>query len=113
MSQAQVSRLEREAQPTHDLNKLVEWAGILRIPESYLWFRLLDRPDQLAVTSFASTASFGWFGAEPSRVAGRREVGQHDIDIVREMTRAFRSLDNRYGGGHARSTVSSYLTDNV
>jgi hypothetical protein len=117
LSQAQVSRLEREDQPAHDLNKLVEWAQILRIPERCLWFRLPPTPPQSeapsAVASFASVGSFGWFGAEPGRFVGQRQVGQHDIDIVREMTSAFRSLDNRYGGGHARSRVSSYLTDNV
>jgi hypothetical protein len=86
----------------------------LRIPERCLWFRLPDDPPvRSVVASFAPAGSFGWFGAEARSFTGRREIGQHDIDIVREMTRAFRSLDNRYGGGHARSTVSSYLTDNV
>jgi hypothetical protein len=38
LTQGQVSRLERTAQPTHDLNKLDQWARALRIPQRYLWF---------------------------------------------------------------------------
>lgn len=60
VSQAQVSRLEREAQPARDLDKLVEWAQILRIPQKHLWFRLLDdRPDPSTIQSPASIGSFG------------------------------------------------------
>ncbi|WP_202868027.1 helix-turn-helix domain-containing protein [Kribbella sindirgiensis] len=32
---------------------------------------------------------------------------------IREMTQVFRRLDNRYGGGHSRSVVTSYLNSTV
>jgi tetratricopeptide (TPR) repeat protein len=38
-------------------------------------------------------------------------VGNPDVEIVREMTSAFRKIDNRHGGGHShvRMAVRSYL----
>ncbi|MGH3772281.1 MAG: helix-turn-helix domain-containing protein [Pseudonocardiaceae bacterium] len=44
LTQGQVSRLERTAQPTHDLTKLDQWARALHIPEHYLWFQLSPQP---------------------------------------------------------------------
>jgi hypothetical protein len=44
LTQGQVSRLERAAQPTCDLNKLDQWARALHIPEHYLWFQLSRPP---------------------------------------------------------------------
>jgi transcriptional regulator with XRE-family HTH domain len=39
----------------------------------------------------------------------RYTVGGHDVDLLREATQTFRRLDNRYGGGHSRSTVTAHL----
>ncbi|MGH4007128.1 MAG: hypothetical protein ACRDTH_02985 [Pseudonocardiaceae bacterium] len=36
-----------------------------------------------------------------------------DVQIIREMTQTFRRLDNRFGGGHARSAVTNYLASDV
>jgi len=36
-----------------------------------------------------------------------------DVQVIREMTQTFRGLDNRFGGGRARSAVTSYLTSDV
>lgn len=44
LTQGQVSRVERTAQPAHDLNKLDQWARALHIPERYLWFQLSQHP---------------------------------------------------------------------
>ncbi|MGH3832558.1 MAG: hypothetical protein ACRDRS_19300, partial [Pseudonocardiaceae bacterium] len=44
LTQGQISRLERTAQPTHDLNKLDQWARALHIPERHLWFQLSPQP---------------------------------------------------------------------
>lgn len=113
LTQGQISRLERDDEPAHDLKKLVEWARSLGIPERYLWFRF---PERLAVVGQAAPAptasSFGWFGASAGRVPAAR-VEHGDVASVREMTAAFRKLDNRYGGGHARSMVAGYLSSNV
>ncbi|HEY3608398.1 MAG TPA: XRE family transcriptional regulator [Pseudonocardiaceae bacterium] len=111
LTQGQVSRLERDAEPAHDLNKLVEWARELSIPERLLWFRLPERVVSARQTALVAS-SFGWFGT--SAVRGQSTRVEHgDVTSVREITVAFRKLDNRYGGGHARSMVAGYLSTNV
>ncbi|MGH3833856.1 MAG: helix-turn-helix domain-containing protein [Pseudonocardiaceae bacterium] len=144
LTQGQISRLERTAQPTHDLNKLDQWARALRIPERYLWFQLSPQPsfgdasfhnaDSLehesgargggvkrrqllhAVKAGAASVSgsaFGWFSARPPLRSSTRAVGMTDVRIIREMTQTFRKLDNRFGGGHARSALTNYLASDV
>jgi hypothetical protein len=50
ISQTQLARIER-GRPLADLNRLMQWAKILRIPQELLWFKL--RPDETqAATSF-------------------------------------------------------------
>jgi transcriptional regulator with XRE-family HTH domain len=113
LTQAQVSKLERGTEPEHNLAKLVDWAQVLHVPEHLLWFRLPEQvPAVPAPVNRPVGGSFGWFGSR-TRSAAPQTIGAGDIASVREMTTAFRKLDNRYGGGHARSTVSSYLVDNV
>jgi tetratricopeptide (TPR) repeat protein len=45
--------------------------------------------------------------------AGAPLVGRGDVEAVREMTQAFSRIDQRRGGGHARTTVVRYLTVDV
>lgn len=56
-------------------------------------------------------------GGAPVRAASSptpaRAIGDPDVDLVREVTAAFRRVDNRYGGGHSRSAVSAYLRTTV
>jgi transcriptional regulator with XRE-family HTH domain len=144
LTQGQVSRLERAAQPAHDLNKLDQWARALQIPERYLWFQLSQQPAgtdggpreaqslvdeaetggedvrrrQLlrAVTVGAASAggsTFGWFTARSPLRSRTRAVGMTDVQVIREMTQTFRRLDNRFGGGHARSALASYLASDA
>lgn len=144
LTQGQVSRLERTAQPTHDLNKLDQWARALRIPQRYLWFQLSQQPadayawsgdapsldDEFetggedvqrrqllrAATAGAisvGSSAFGWFSTQTVPGSGARAVGMTDVQIIREMTQTFRRLDNRFGGGHARSAVTNYLGSDV
>ncbi|GLW06285.1 hypothetical protein Misp01_14150 [Microtetraspora sp. NBRC 13810] len=40
---------------------------------------------------------------------GSRNVGQADIAAIREVTRSFGELDNRFGGGRVRPAVVKYL----
>ena len=40
-------------------------------------------------------------------------MGVADVQIIREMAQTFRRLDNRFGGGHARSAVTNYLASDV
>jgi len=42
-----------------------------------------------------------------------RIVGVDDVEVIRETTRAFRQIDNRFGGGHIRGAVSAYLATEV
>ncbi|MGH3927989.1 MAG: helix-turn-helix domain-containing protein, partial [Pseudonocardiaceae bacterium] len=144
LTQGQVSRLERTAQPTHDLNKLDQWARALRIPERYLWFQLSQQPNRAharprhahsldhksetggedvlrrqllrtvaAGAASASSSAFGWFSALPPPRSITRALGITDVQIIREMTQTFRRLDNRFGGGHARSALTNYLASDV
>lgn len=46
-----------------------------------------------------------------ARAGGR--VGTTEIATVRQLTESFRTADNRLGGGHGLTTVTSYLTDTV
>jgi tetratricopeptide (TPR) repeat protein len=56
---------------------------------------------------------FGWFSAQPSPQSSTRAVGMTDVQVIREMTQTFRRLDNRFGGGHARSAITNYLASDV
>lgn len=117
LSQAQVSRIESGRTPTNDLAKLVRWAQILGAPEGSLWFAVpaglggepVDEeiPDRAPALPSVVAAS-------PSFVPGpRRMIGPDEVDVVREATQAFRQIDNRFGGGHARSAVASFLGSEI
>jgi hypothetical protein len=45
--------------------------------------------------------------------SGGRPVGQHDLEAVRDMVALFSQVDQRRGGGHARTAVVQYLTTDV
>lgn len=44
---------------------------------------------------------------------GTRAVGRGDLDAVRDMVSMFSRVDQRRGGGHARTAVVQYLTSDV
>lgn len=44
LTQAQLSRIETGAPIVH-LDRLIQWAQLLRIPEAYLWFKLPEPPN--------------------------------------------------------------------
>ncbi|MGH4007385.1 MAG: helix-turn-helix transcriptional regulator [Pseudonocardiaceae bacterium] len=46
-------------------------------------------------------------------IASARGVGRGDLEAVREMASLFSRVDQRRGGGHARSTLVQYLTSDV
>src|SRR5262249_53336695 len=41
--------------------------------------------------------------------SGSRVVGEPDVDMVRQITGVYRTLDNQYGGGHVRGSVGRVL----
>ena len=45
-----------------------------------------------------------------ARAAGR-QIGIDEVQAVRAVTATFRTLDNRFGGGYGRSSVTAYLND--
>ncbi|WP_285507941.1 helix-turn-helix domain-containing protein [Actinokineospora sp. NBRC 105648] len=139
ITQGQVSRLERSEGPINELDKLDAWARALCIPERHLWFRLSEQPhhayssadfapslvindangedsvrrrEMLKVVGLAASG-FGWFGTAAAGVSAKRRIDAAEVTMIREMTRTFRSVDNRFGGGHARSAVSNYLSADV
>jgi transcriptional regulator with XRE-family HTH domain len=74
--------------------------------------RQLLRAAAVGITAVGRSA-FDWFSARPAVGSGTRAVGVTDVQIIREMTQTFRRLDNRFGGGHARSAVTNYLASDV
>lgn len=140
LTQGQVSRIERGLTRTHDLDKLTRWASILRIPQQHLWFTLdpqtsdaysaarnaptlrtptPDEGDDLRRRQFLTSASVAvgatLLRAQPAAAAAARpdHPALPPDREIREMTQRFRRLDNRYGGGHSRTVVTSYLTSIV
>jgi transcriptional regulator with XRE-family HTH domain len=162
LTQAQLSRIENGSPIVH-LDRLIQWARTLSIPEELLWFALphdprshesgvvgrtdplnrtavpfrdswtetfdqaaedwtsdLQRRDFLRGTAYLATATvtpaLQWLLGHPEpavKEAGTFLVGPPHIASVRQMTRTFRDLDNRFGGGHAREYVVRFLADEV
>jgi hypothetical protein len=67
-----------------------------------------------------TTPAMRWLTAEEEEEeedqvvgGGSITVGMPHVEAIRELTATFRSLDNRFGGGHARPAVVSYLDAQV
>ncbi|GIH96104.1 hypothetical protein ACFFMN_37775 [Planobispora siamensis] len=68
--------------------------------------------DSTFVIGAGSVGAVKWLAlpAQTRPVAGgSRRVGMADIAAIREVTRSFGELDNRFGGGRIRSAVVKYL----
>ncbi len=74
---------------------------------------LLDASYAVAVYPAASMRWLTMLGPDHPVSAGRRRVGSVDVEGVLAMTRTFRDLDNRAGGGRVRSTIVHYLHSSV
>ncbi|MFI8461309.1 tetratricopeptide repeat protein [Kitasatospora sp. NPDC085464] len=80
---------------------------------------MLHRRDFLALTFAAGivglplTYDHGAVAATLRGAACGRKVGAEEVSTVRQLTELFRTADERLGGGHGLSTVSSYLADAV
>jgi hypothetical protein len=64
LTQSQVSRIENGA-PITDLDRLVYWAELLRIPQDHLWFALPDKPVSTVDALAADPHSFRARPPEP------------------------------------------------
>ncbi|GAA3843648.1 hypothetical protein GCM10022226_78320 [Sphaerisporangium flaviroseum] len=85
-----------------------------------LWRADMERRRFLLDSAFAvgagSAGALRWltFPLEGKpEVSGVRKVGAPDIAAIREVTRSFGELDNRFGGGRVRSAVVKYLDSAV
>ncbi|GAA2902844.1 hypothetical protein GCM10010517_68770 [Streptosporangium fragile] len=81
-----------------------------------LWRADVERRRFLLDSTFAigagSAGALRWLTLpQDGRPEGRgtRRVGMDDIAAIREVTRSFGELDNRFGGGRIRSAVVKYL----
>lgn len=136
ISQVQVSRIERGKSAVNDLEKLDRWSRALRIPPRCLWFAVSPQPSaahanaapapNLHVSAdaegddgrrrqFLKTATIGvsLLAGSASAAGPARSVGSPQVETVREMTKTFRRLDNKFGGGHSRSEATTFLTSTV
>ena len=85
-----------------------------------LWRADMERRRFLLDSAFAvgagSAGALRWLTFPPEggpSAAGTRRVGAPDIAAIREVTRSFGELDNRFGGGRVRSAVVKYLDSAV
>ncbi|HEV2635398.1 MAG TPA: hypothetical protein VGX23_09655 [Actinocrinis sp.] len=68
--------------------------GALALPDQGWWTRMAGR-------------------GQGKPAAGTRSVGRGDLEAVQEMVSLFSRVDQKRGGGHARSAVVQYLTSDV
>ena len=85
-----------------------------------LWRADVQRRRFLVNAVFTSAAlpasALRWLTSPPAdapSASGTRKVGRADIDAIRELTRSYREMDNRLGGGKLRTSIVSYLDDHV
>jgi tetratricopeptide (TPR) repeat protein len=81
-----------------------------------LWRADVERRQFLTGATF-STAAYASAGLRwltlpppnPLEVTRGRQIGQADVDALREIERSYRQLDNRLGGGQLRASVVQLL----
>lgn len=142
LTQGQISRIERSPARLTDLARLERWSYALGVPQRLLWFTLgpqapsafasgddsstlpqsnNEGEEHVRRRQFLKSASVGvalagssLLDAVPAAATPHAQLRpiRPEVDI-REMTERFRRMDNRYGGGHSRTVVTSYLTSIV
>jgi hypothetical protein len=97
----------------------VAWTETVAISTA-LWRADVQRRRFLVSAVFTSAAlpaaALRWLtspSADAPAGSGLRRVGQADIDAIRDLTRSYREMDNRLGGGKLRGVIVSYLDDHV
>ena len=85
-----------------------------------MWQQDVNRRDFLLGAGFSASAytipAFRWLTAPPAADpvgTGARVVGTPDVELVHQMLRAFREVDNRFGGGQVRDAVVRFLSTDV
>ena len=97
----------------------VAWTETVEISTA-LWRADVQRRRFLVSAVFTSAAlpasALRWLtspSADAPSGSGPRRVGRADIDAIRDLTRSYREMDNRLGGGKLRGVIVSYLDDHV
>jgi hypothetical protein len=97
----------------------VAWTETVAISTA-LWRADVQRRRFLVNAVFTSAAlpasALRWLTSPPAAApagSGPRRVGRADIDAIRDLTRSYREMDNRLGGGKLRGAIVSYLDDHV
>ena len=109
ITQAQLSRIERGPQPK-DLDRLIQWARVLAIPQEVLWFRLpagipIPMRDEPLLSSSPPPATTG------PVTDSMEKPSQPDppASIHASAMHSFRNADRMIGGGHLYPAVVRYL----
>lgn len=96
------------------------WSGGVDVVTD-LWEKDVDRRTLLRGSAFTAAAygapALRWLVAgdaeQAVRPGGTRRVRDVDVATIREMTQAYRVLDNKHGGGSFRETAVRYLYSDV
>lgn len=85
-----------------------------------LWRMDMQRRDVLRSIDFSASAfvspAMRWLTApldEHPTGHGDRPVSGPDVEVVRRITEAYRTLDNQFGGGHVRESIVRFLDGEV
>ncbi|MEV0729561.1 helix-turn-helix domain-containing protein [Polymorphospora sp. NPDC050346] len=85
-----------------------------------LWQGDMQQRQPLRDAGFSATAFLHpamrwltWPLDERPSGSGERLVGMPDVEMVRQITAVYRTLDNQYGGGHVRDSVVRFLDGEV
>jgi tetratricopeptide (TPR) repeat protein len=109
ITQAQLSRIEN-GPAIKDLDRLVQWARVLRIPAHLLWFKLPEQPPVIAPTPAPAQAAMVLSPAgsplEPLALSVALAANGHGHTAAMH---SFRAADRQVGGGHLYATVVKYL----
>jgi hypothetical protein len=69
------------------------------------------------VAAASTTPALQWLtgtqGEDSAKLTGRFPVGRPHVENIREMNKAFRALDNRFGGANVRESVAHFLRKDV
>jgi transcriptional regulator with XRE-family HTH domain len=112
LTQSQLSRIEN-GKPVQDLDRLIDWARLLHIPEHLLWFRLPSAdPAEVARPARLQRPILSQPPTQPLPQLPSQLVSAGRLDDLAAML-SLRAADRQIGGGYLYATVASYLQHQV
>ena len=97
---------------SYDPSYLSKVLAVRKPPFPYLAARLDDAPNAGGTVSEAAARPVPRPAAGGPRLP-RSAVTAADAEVVAQTTRAFRDLDNRFGGAHAHRLAAGHLESSV